>query len=82
MEKKRSRLLLRSGEDAYALVELLRDMEDVFSIESHTGLRRVNAKSILGVLCMMIEFLDEIYLVNETHAGRIPACLGSYLAVT
>lgn len=79
MEGNRARLSLKSGEDAYALVELLRGMEDAFSIESQTGLRRVNAKSILGVLYMMLEYLDGMYLVNDSHSGQIPPSLNGFL---
>ena len=75
-----ARLRLKSGEDAYALVELLRHMDDTFSIVSRTGSRRVNAKSILGVICMMLEFLDSMYLINETHEGLIPPSLAGFLA--
>lgn len=80
MKGNRAQLSLKSGEDAYAFVEMLRDLEDTFTIESPTGLRRVNAKSILGVLYMMLEFLDGMYLVNETHDGLIPACLSGFIA--
>ena len=80
MSRNGARLRLRSGEDAYALVELLRDMDDAFFIVSRTGSRRVNAKSILGVICMMLEFLDGIYLINETHEGLIPPKLAGFLA--
>ena len=80
MSRNGARLRLRSGEDAYALVELLRDMDDAFSIVSRTGSRRVNAKSILGVICMMLEFLDGIYLINETHEGLISPKLAGFLA--
>ena len=81
MSRNGARLRLRSGEDAYALVEMLRASEDTFSIESRTGSHRVNAKSILGVFCMMLQFLDGMYLVNETHAGMIPACVSGFLFV-
>lgn len=80
MDNARVRLSLRSGEDAYTLVELLRAYEDAFSIESRTGAYRVNAKSILGVICMMLQYLDGMYLVNDTHAGLIPAGISCFLA--
>ena len=80
MSGNRAELRLRSGEDVYALVELLRRMDDAFSIESLTGNRKVNAKSLLGVLYMMLEYLDGMYLVNETHAGLIPAGVSCFLA--
>lgn len=80
MEDNRARLMLQSGEDAYTLVERLRGLEDAFSIENRNGMRKVDAKSLLGVICSMLESMDEMYLVNETHAGWIPASIGCFLA--
>ena len=72
MKRERARINIRSGEDAMALVACLRAQEDSFSIESRNGARRVNAKSLLAVICSMFDLLDEMYLVNDTHNGVIP----------
>lgn len=78
----RVRLKLENRADAFAFVERLREQEDAFTIESRSGACKVDAKSLLGVIYTMLEFLDGIYLINETHAGVIPACVNSFLAVT
>lgn len=76
----RVRLKLENRADAFALVERLREQEDTFAIESRSGVCKVDAKSLLGVIYTMLEFLDGIYLVNETHAGEIPASVCCFLA--
>lgn len=79
MSKDRARLCLKSGSDALELVSQLRNMEDAFYIESCSGSRRINAKSLLGVLYTMLDFMDGMYLVNDTHAGCFPPSLGCFL---
>ena len=52
--------------------------EDSFSIENANGSRRVNAKSVIGVMYTMIDFPEELYLVNQTNNGFIPVFVDSY----
>ena len=47
-------------------------LED-FSCES-----RVNARSLLGVIYMMTDFRDTMYLVNETVDGHFPFFVDEY----
>lgn len=39
---------------------------------------RVNARSLLGVIYMMTEYRDEMYLVNETIDGHFPFFVDKY----
>lgn len=78
MSGKRAQIWLRNGEEAAAFVQMLSRLEDSFTIESRTGTRSVNAKSLLGVFYSMLQIDDEMFLVNNTHAGMIPSCVDRF----
>lgn len=51
---------------------------DKFVIENSTGNFRADAKSVLGVIYMMTDFNDEMYLVNVTNDGNFPAAIDDF----
>lgn len=69
--------LLNQAEVMEFILELSR-YEDHFSIESRSGVHRVNAKSVIGVMYTMFDFPEEMYLVNDDQDGVIPASLDKY----
>lgn len=48
-----------------------------YTFEDFEGTHRVNARSYLGVLYLYSEYPD-IFLVNETVDGKIPAFVDKY----
>ncbi len=73
MNGERVHIRLKSQQEMVELVQALSLLEDAFSIENKTGVHRVNAKSVIGVMYTMFDFPDEMYLVNDT-SGVIPPC--------
>ena len=82
MSRERVKLRFTSGAEALDFVACLRTQEDSFAIENGSGQRRINAKSLMGVLTLLPHLNEGLFLVNETHAGRIPACIGSYVCMS
>lgn len=69
----RAHIRLSSQAEVMEFIQGLSRFEDAFSIESRSGMHRVNAKSVIGVMYTIFDFPDEMYLVNDTHDGLIPA---------
>lgn len=74
----RAHIRLSGQAEVMAFVQGLSRYEDAFSIESRSGLHRVNAKSVIGVMYTMFDFPDEMYLVNDTRDGVIPAFVDQF----
>lgn len=74
----RAHIRLNGQAEVMAFVQGLSRYEDSFSIESRSGLHRVNAKSVIGVMYTMFDFPDEMYLVNDTRDGVIPAFVDQF----
>ena len=74
----RAHIRLSGQAEVMAFVQGLSRYEDSFSIESRSGLHRVNAKSDIGVMYTMFDFPDEMYLVNDTRDGVIPAFVDQF----
>ena len=74
----RAHIRLTSQQEMVELVQALSLLDDAFSIENKTGVHRVNAKSVIGVMYTMFDFPDEMYLVNDTREGAIPAFVDRY----
>ena len=74
----RAHIRLSSQAEVMAFVQGLSKLEDSFSIENRTAKHRVNAKSVIGVMYTMFDFADEMYLVNDTRDGMIPAFVDQY----
>lgn len=74
----RAHIRLNSQAEVIAFIEALCKHEDSYSIENSTGKHRVNAKSVIGVMYTMLEFPDELFLVNDTHDGFIPSFVDAY----
>lgn len=74
----RAHIRLTSQAEVMEFIQNLSRLEDAFSIESRSGMHRVNAKSVIGVMYTMFDFPDEMYLVNDTRDGVIPAFVDQY----
>ena len=74
----RAHIRLNNQADVLKLVQELSKLEDDFVIENQKGTHRINAKSVIGVMYTMLDFPDEMYLVNETDDINIPACVDAY----
>ena len=49
-----------------------------YSVEDVSGERRVDARSLLGLIYASGDFGDEMYLVNETDNGYFPNFINNY----
>jgi len=74
----RAHIRLSNQAEVLAFIQGLSKFEDSFTIESRSGLHRVNAKSVIGVMYTMFDFYDEMYLVNETNDGMMPAFVDQF----
>lgn len=74
----RAHIRLNNQKEVLEFIQDLSMSEDEFSLENFDGSRRVNAKSVIGVMYTMIELNDETYLVNDTHDGEIPVTVDKY----
>lgn len=74
----RAHIRLSGQAEVMEFVQGLSRYEDTFSLESRSGLHRVNAKSVIGVMYTMFDFPDEMYLVNDTRDGVIPAFVDQF----
>ncbi len=77
----RAHIRLTNQAEVLDFIQGLSMLEDSFSIESRSGMHRVNAKSVIGVLYTMFDFPDELYLVNDTHDGVIPAFIDQFRVI-
>ena len=74
----RAHIRLTSQAEVMEFIQGLCRFEDAFSIESRSGMHRVNAKSVIGVMYTMFDYHDEMYLVNESNDGVIPAFVDQF----
>ncbi len=74
----RAHIRLMGQAQVMEFIQALCESDDIFSIENRSGVHRVNAKSVIGVMYTMFDFPDEMYLVNDTHDGVIPAFVDKY----
>lgn len=74
----RAHIRLNNQTEVIAFIQELSKHEDNFSIENKNGNHRVNAKSVIGVMYTMLDFPDELYLVNDTTNGSIPSFVDAY----
>lgn len=68
----RMHIVLLDQNDAITLVQGLNKVQDTFVIENKNGTRRVNAKSMIGVMYTMMDYNAQTYLVNDDHDGEFP----------
>ncbi len=76
----RAHIRLNNKADAESFVQTLSNYDDTFYIEDFGGKRRVNAKSLIGVINAMLDFNDEMFLVNNAD-GAIPNPIDAYRVV-
>ena len=74
----RAHIRLTSQAEVMTFIQGLSKVNDNFSIENRSGVHRVNAKSVIGVMYTMFDFPEEMYLVNDTRDGFIPAFVDEY----
>ncbi len=74
----RAHIRLSSQAEVMEFIQGLSKFEDSFSIESRSGMHRVNAKSVIGVMYTMFDFPEEMYLVNDTRDGFIPSFVDQF----
>ena len=74
----RAHIRLTNQAEVLTFIQGLSKFDDFFTIESRSGLHRVNAKSVIGVMYTMFDFPEEMYLVNESHDGVIPAFVDQF----
>ncbi len=74
----RAHIRLTSQAEVIEFIQALSKFDDSFSIENRSGVHRVNAKSVIGVMYTMFDFPEEMYLVNDTRDGVIPAALDAF----
>lgn len=80
MAHTRAHIRLNNQTEAMGLVQALCNQSDDFSIENFNGDRRINAKSIIGVMYATLDFNDEMFLVNDA-GGVIPSSVDVYRVV-
>lgn len=74
----RAHIRLNSQAEVISFIQELCKYDDTFSIENAAGNHRVNAKSVIGVMYTMYDFPEDMYLVNDTNNGRIPAFVDAF----
>ena len=74
----RAHIRLSNQAEVMSFVQNLSKYNDNFSIENSTGVHRVNAKSVIGVMYTMFDFPEDMYLVNDTRDGFIPSFVDSF----
>ncbi len=74
----RAHIRLTNQAEVMEFIQGLSKFNDTFSIESRSGLHRVNAKSVIGVMYTMFDFPEEMYLVNDTRDGFIPSFVDQF----
>lgn len=74
----RAHIRLTNQAEVISFIQELCKFDDTFSIENRGGNHRVNAKSVIGVMYTMYDFPEDMYLVNDTHNGMIPAFVDAY----
>lgn len=74
----RAHIRLMNQAEVMEFIQGLSKFNDTFSIESRSGLHRVNAKSVIGVMYTMFDFPEEMYLVNDTRDGFIPSFVDQF----
>lgn len=69
----RAHIRLNTATEASKFVSTLN--EDHYVLENFDGSVRVNAHSFLGVLYIMTEHADEMFVVNTTNDGIFPSVI-------
>ena len=79
MEHTRAHIRLMTNQDAVDFVSILNSDGTAikYSLENFDGTRRVEARSLLGVLYFTTEHNDDTYLVNDTN-GEIPTTIDKF----
>ena len=75
MSHVRAQINVTTQTEILKLISNLSNLDDTFTVENFNGSIRVNARSIMGMLYITAECGDQLYLVNNTHDGGVPALL-------
>ena len=74
----RAHIRLTNQADVMSFIQQLTEVPDAFVMEHRDGSRRIDAKSMLGVMYFAFDLQDEMYLVNETNNGSIPSFVDKF----
>ena len=79
----RAHIQFRSNEEAAKFVMEVNSDGTVnrYTLENFEVTSRVNARSLMGVLYAMIEYGEDIYLVNDTLDGHFPSFIDKYRVI-
>lgn len=77
----RAHIRLNNQAEVMRFIQQLSEFSDKFSIENINADHRTDAKSVLGVMYMTFDYADQMYLVNDTHDGNIPAFVNQYRVI-
>lgn len=76
----RKKISVKNQHDAVDLVQMLSVLPDEYVLENMNGTRRVDAKSVLGVMYLTMDFVDNTWLVNESNDGVYPEGVDKFVA--
>lgn len=74
----RAHIRLNNQQEVIDFIRQLNGHPDTFTIENRDGTRRIDAKSVLGVMYFTFDLQDEMFLVNESNDGMIPAFVDQF----
>lgn len=69
----RAHIRLTTQTDLFHFINILNTSDDSFDVENFYANHVVNARSAIGMLYMMGEYGEEMYLVNRTNDGVFPS---------
>ena len=75
----RAHISLSTDGDILNFIKAAQQENDVYVIEDFEGVKRVSARSMLGMMYAVAEF-DELFLVNLSEDGFIPARFDDFRA--
>ena len=75
----RARIRLSTDGDIINFIKAAQLEADEFVVEDFSGVKRVSARSMLGMMYAVAEF-DKLHLVNISEDGSIPARFDEFRA--
>lgn len=76
----RRHLKITTQTEVMKFVNAIQMEPDMYHIEDFEANFRANAASIMGVMYAMIEFNDNMFLVNKTNDGHFPSFIDQFSA--
>lgn len=75
----RAHINLQTDGQIMCFIQAAQHENDEYVVEDFAGVKRVSARSMLGMMYAVAEF-DALYLVNQTEDGYIPARFDEFRA--